>query len=136
MLKTIEQSVRGYVEMPDDIARHANAALYDLYFGPYSPDHWREESDCESEPDYSFAYSTAIFFDWLDDIGTLYVEEESACVSTSEPMGEYYTAKTDAYSDTPCDHFDSEYIEPMPYYVMESRDIADALGYGQLCGYR
>ena len=127
--KAMERAIREAFPMPEDIRKHANRANYDLHYGPLS-------GPFEDGSAYSFSESAGIFGEWVDDIGTVYYDDCSGCIMTSEPEGEWFNPETGEYSDSWEDPEDGwEWVEPGEYYIVEPRDIAEALGYRELYSY-
>jgi hypothetical protein len=51
-------------EVPVETQAHANAATYDLYYGPIGVDYWREEEGVDRN--YSFTASCKAVSDWFE----------------------------------------------------------------------
>ena len=133
MRTDIEQAIREHYPMPSDVRKHSSAANHDLYFGPLGADHWREETGDDSAPDYDWVESAKVFWDWIESLDTIYVEEDSGCAMTSEPECDLIDPETGEPTD---DEEIGEWVEPMPYYQISPSDIADAFGYRELWNHR
>lgn len=69
------------IKVPPDIQAHANAATYDLYYGPHGVDYWREEKGIDQ--DYSFTASCKAVSDWFDS-----QDWPQYCDEDGEPLAE------------------------------------------------
>jgi len=138
MDKNISKAVREFFKesMPAEVEKMARLAGWDLYSGPMT---YCEEcgvddlSDCSCEIKYpGFQEAVGIVAEWVDDnVHTLYVEEDSGCVMTREPEGEWLNEECEE-----CDEEDGGvYHEPMPYYQLERADIVKILFDPELASY-
>lgn len=114
-----------FADMPKDVERAGRLASWDLWNGPLT---CCEEcgsdslSTCACEHPYpGFQRACDVVSRWADEnVGTLYLEIDTGYVSSEEPQGE---------------EIDGEYVEPLPYYVIERGDILAALFGRELASY-
>ena len=146
--QTREAAIRENFPIPEDVRRHAVTANYDLYFGPYAPDHWQEEENDPKQPPYSFSASLDAFAEWVRNLRTVYYAPDSGTITDTEPAGEYwredpdtgelvYTGDPDSEERTALDEAGIEwnYSEPEPYWEIDAGAVAEAYGYGTLLTY-
>ena len=134
---TAEETIRQHYPMPSNVRRHASAANHDLYFGPMGPDHWRDEDDDDTLPDYTFSSSLQIFVDWIEDLDTVYIEEFSDCLVSGEPEGFWYNGETDHETcEEPEELEGYEWFDAESHIVVDTRTIADAFGYTELYNHK
>lgn len=135
MKDSLATALRGHVPVPAHINAAANAVRYDLMHGPAFVRIPQGDVTRFTDDDLATFYSDAkegaepgdivcecytspvadalrAFIEELP--GTLYYDDDCGCVMESEPEGEL-------------DDESGEWIEPAPYYAVESRDIVEAL---------
>lgn len=119
--ENLEKAIQEYVQGCEgwrEISIFAGAANMDLHYG-----------DTSSEDYPGFTKACKEVSDWLrDEIGVLYAEEDSGCVSNHEPQGAYLEM-VDGAEDT------EEWCETGPYYILEPKDIATILFGSELARY-
>lgn len=145
MQKFIKDAIRDYVAVPPHIMACAQAINYDLLHGPswsaipkegitaFTADHFAtlrcDLEDLEAEgaticETYTGPVADALR-DFIRDLPTLYIEDDSGCVTDCEPEGEWINEET----FEPCDRYDegAEYQEPLFHYTAQTEDIVHAL---------
>ena len=135
--------LREQYPMPAGVQRAANLASLDLYFGPLSG-HDVPGDDPDYAPlvaagvisgeagsgDDRFTFSAALDLvsGYASNLpGTLYWEEDSGCVSESEPAGEEWDTGELNNDGAPI----LEWCDPMPYYQIDQP--ASTLFNAELC---
>lgn len=110
-----QSAIREHIPMPPEIRKHASRANADLYNGPiYEP--------FDDGTPYSFSESASILAEWCREQAPLYLDDDSGCVSSTEPEGIY-------------EEDEDRYYDPPPYYELDAHDIAAAFGYRELYTY-
>lgn len=111
IVKAVIEYVQG-IEGWNETMNLAAAANADLHYG-----------DTSSEDYPGFEAACREVFRWLaNDVGTLYVEEDSGCVMTREPEGEWLEGAEDEEGNS-----EDAWCEPMPYYTLDANDVASIL---------
>lgn len=129
-------AVADLITVPAHINAAANACRYDLMHGPsyvripagdvtkFTDDDlatFRDDASEGAEPDdviaetYISPVADALREFIVELPGTLYYDDDCGCISETEPEGE---------------EVDGEWFDPSPYYIVESRDVVEAL-FGQ-----
>lgn len=129
--KDVVKAVQAHIDIPEDIRRMISAANADLYSGDMS------------DEDYpGFEKVCRILSDWLADYSTLYVGEDSCCISdrypeyeseceTCEGSGHVWREVCSEHEGSclcPCDNdLCDAFQEPLPFYAIERSDLARIL---------
>ena len=123
----INDAVREYITIPEDIRRLMGQANYSLYYGPDVPE--------EDWPGWSEAIDK--LSDWADDAipGELFVDEDSEYVMTDEPEGEYIDPETGEHCEDPDNTPGSFWADPPPYYKLDRLDIERIIFGRELASY-
>ena len=75
-----QEAINAHFDMPEDVNFYANAANFDLYYGP------RESFEDDPVPWQGFQHATKIVRDWVENnVHDVYVDTDSDEVSDREP---------------------------------------------------
>lgn len=115
-MQTIERAIREHADalfanLRPEVQRLINNANRDLYFGPSVSD--------DNYPGFSLAVAT--ISDALSDIQDTYIDED----------GNTYTCEPQAWEDEDT----GELIEPLPYYLIDARDLVSKVVGKELAAY-